>query len=65
MNADTTKQPDAIAVIRGLWVTPLSFERWVERFESLGWNRHRPASHSRRHLTNRRETDRQNHHQQP
>jgi alpha/beta hydrolase family protein len=28
-------------------------------------NRHRPASHSQRYLTNRRGTDRQNHRQQP
>lgn len=34
------------------------------RFESLGWNRRRPASHSQRHLTTRRETDHQNHRQQ-
>ena len=32
MNADTTKQPDTIGLIRGLRVTPLSLERWVKRF---------------------------------
>jgi hypothetical protein len=44
MNAATTKQPGMIVLIRGLWVTPLGFERWVKRFESPGWDRHRPAS---------------------
>ena len=63
--ADTTRQPSTIGLIRGLWVIPLSFERWVKRFENLGQFRDRPASHSQRHLTNRGETDRQNHRQQP
>jgi hypothetical protein len=60
MNADTSKRRDTIGLlIRGLRVTPLSFERWAKRFESLGWNRHRPASHSQRHLKpERRQTTR-------
>jgi hypothetical protein len=65
MNAATTKQPGTIVLIRGLWVTSLGFERWVKRFESPGWDRHRPASTQSATPHKPKETDRQNHRQQP
>ena len=52
MNADTTGSgaPDTIVLIHGLWMTALSWEHWVERYEARGYNVHRPelARHGRR-----------------
>jgi alpha-beta hydrolase superfamily lysophospholipase len=36
MNANTAK-PDTIVLIHGLWMTPLSWEHWVERYSSRGF----------------------------
>src|SRR3712207_7048404 len=29
--------PDTILLIHGLWMTPRSWERWIERYESRGY----------------------------
>jgi pimeloyl-ACP methyl ester carboxylesterase len=29
--------PDTIVLIHGLWMTPLSWEKWIERFEARGY----------------------------
>jgi pimeloyl-ACP methyl ester carboxylesterase len=29
--------PDTVVLIHGLWMTPLSWQPWVERFENVGW----------------------------
>src|ERR687885_126343 len=35
--------PDTIVLIHGLWVTPRSWEHWVERYEGRGYNVLAPA----------------------
>ena len=35
--------PDTIVLIHGLWMTPRSWERWVERYESRGYRVLTPA----------------------
>jgi hypothetical protein len=35
--------PDTIVLIHGLWVTPRSWEKWVERYESRGYRVLAPA----------------------
>jgi len=42
MNAEQTA-PDTIVLIHGLWMTPLSWERWIERFSSRGFRVLAPA----------------------
>jgi pimeloyl-ACP methyl ester carboxylesterase len=32
-----TAQPDTIVLIHGLWMTPLSWEHWIERYENAGY----------------------------
>ncbi len=32
----TTSPADTIVLIHGLWMTPLSWEHWIERFEAAG-----------------------------
>jgi pimeloyl-ACP methyl ester carboxylesterase len=39
---DTTS-PDTIVLIHGLWMTPRSWEKWVERYEGLGYRVLAPA----------------------
>ena len=29
--------PDTIVLVHGFWVTPLSWEKWVERYEGKGY----------------------------
>jgi pimeloyl-ACP methyl ester carboxylesterase len=29
--------PDTIVLVHGFWVTPLSWEKWVERYEDRGY----------------------------
>ena len=29
--------PDTIVLIHGLWMTPRSWEKWVERYEGRGY----------------------------
>src|SRR3712207_2784704 len=33
----TTSTPQTIVLIHGLWMTPRSWERWIERYESRGY----------------------------
>src|SRR5215212_11779828 len=35
--------PDTIVLIHGLWVTPRSWEKWVERYEDRGYRVLAPA----------------------
>ena len=31
-----TSTPDTIVLVHGFWVTPRSWEHWIERYESKG-----------------------------
>src|SRR4028119_1702587 len=35
--------PDTIVLVHGFWVTPLSWEKWVERYEAKGYRVIAPA----------------------
>ena len=35
-DAPNTAGPDTIVLVHGFWVTPLSWEKWVERYEAKG-----------------------------
>jgi hypothetical protein len=35
-NPATTDNPDTIVLVHGFWVTPRSWEKWVERYENRG-----------------------------
>ncbi len=37
MNRPDTPAPDTVVLIHGLWMTALSWEHWVERYESRGF----------------------------
>jgi pimeloyl-ACP methyl ester carboxylesterase len=40
MSAENTPDsgaPDTIVLVHGFWVTPLSWEKWVERYEERGY----------------------------
>jgi pimeloyl-ACP methyl ester carboxylesterase len=36
-NTTATTAPDTIVLVHGFWVTPRSWEKWVERYESRGY----------------------------
>ena len=36
-NAPGQSTPDTIVLVHGFWVTPLSWEKWVERYEARGY----------------------------
>jgi NAD(P)-dependent dehydrogenase (short-subunit alcohol dehydrogenase family) len=36
-NTSTPAAPDTIVLIHGLWVTPRSWEKWLERYEGRGY----------------------------
>jgi pimeloyl-ACP methyl ester carboxylesterase len=36
-NSPTPAAPDTIVLIHGLWVTPRSWEKWVEHYEGRGY----------------------------
>ena len=36
-NATGRSAPDTIVLVHGFWVTPLSWEKWVERYEGRGY----------------------------
>ena len=36
-NAPAPSAPDTIVLVHGFWVTPLSWEKWVERYEGRGY----------------------------
>jgi len=40
---DATNTPDTIVLVHGFWVTPRSWEKWVERYESKGYRVLTPA----------------------
>ncbi len=42
-NTPTPATPDTIVLIHGLWVTPRSWEKWVERYEGRGYRVLAPA----------------------
>src|SRR3712207_7083999 len=42
-NTPTPAVPDTIVLIHGLWVTPRSWEKWVERYEGRGYRVLAPA----------------------
>jgi pimeloyl-ACP methyl ester carboxylesterase len=39
----STPQPNTIVLIHGLWMTPLSWEHWIDRYERAGYNVLAPA----------------------
>ena len=43
MNGDASTSPGTIVLIHGLWMTPLSWEHWVERFRARGFEVLAPA----------------------
>src|SRR3712207_9262751 len=43
MNRYTENSPNTIVLIHGLWVTPRSWEKWVERYEDRGYHVLAPA----------------------
>jgi alpha-beta hydrolase superfamily lysophospholipase len=43
MCADQSAGPDTIVLIHGLWMTPLSWEHWIERFKARGYKVLAPA----------------------
>ncbi|MBV9165213.1 MAG: alpha/beta hydrolase, partial [Solirubrobacterales bacterium] len=43
MSADEIATPHTIVLIHGLWMTPLSWEHWVERYRSRGYEVLAPA----------------------
>jgi pimeloyl-ACP methyl ester carboxylesterase len=42
-NAPDPTTPDTIVLIHGLWMTPRSWEKWVERYEGKGYRVLAPA----------------------
>ena len=42
-NTPTPAAPDTIVLIHGLWVTPRSWEHWIERYEGRGYRVLAPA----------------------
>ena len=36
-NTPNGAAPDTIVLVHGFWVTPLSWEKWVERYEAKGY----------------------------
>ena len=36
-NASDHSAPDTVVLVHGFWVTPLSWEKWVERYEASGY----------------------------
>ena len=43
MTRSAENSPDTIVLIHGLWVTPRSWEKWVERYEDRGYHVLAPA----------------------
>ena len=42
-NTPTPAAPDTIVLVHGLWVTPRSWEKWVEHYEGRGYRVLTPA----------------------
>jgi alpha-beta hydrolase superfamily lysophospholipase len=43
MTTDSANTPDTIVLIHGLWMTPRSWEHWVDRYQSRGYRVLAPA----------------------
>ena len=43
MATDGANAPDTIVLIHGLWLTPLSWEKWIDHYKSKGYNVLAPA----------------------
>jgi pimeloyl-ACP methyl ester carboxylesterase len=43
MTSDSRLAPDTIVLVHGLWMTPLSWERWIERYGARGYRVLAPA----------------------
>ncbi len=43
MSAGQSTAPDTVVLIHGLWMTPLSWERWIGRFKRRGFRVLAPA----------------------
>jgi pimeloyl-ACP methyl ester carboxylesterase len=43
METDAATAPDTIVLVHGLWLTPLSWEKWADRYRSKGYNVLTPA----------------------
>jgi alpha-beta hydrolase superfamily lysophospholipase len=43
MAADTSTAPDTIVLVHGLWLTPLSWENWIDHYEGKGYKVIAPA----------------------
>src|SRR5438874_5399645 len=43
MATDATNAPETIVLVHGLWLTPLSWEKWIEHYEGKGYNVIAPA----------------------
>ena len=43
MTAENTAAPDTIVLIHGLWVTPRSWQHWIEHYENKGYRVLAPA----------------------
>ena len=39
----STQSPDTIVLIHGLWMTPLSWEKWIDRYQNAGYTVIAPA----------------------
>jgi pimeloyl-ACP methyl ester carboxylesterase len=39
----STQAPDTIVLIHGLWMSPLSWENWIDRYQNAGYNVIAPA----------------------
>jgi pimeloyl-ACP methyl ester carboxylesterase len=42
-NTPDAAAPDTIVLVHGFWMTPRSWEKWVERYESSGYRVLAPA----------------------
>jgi len=43
MATDGANAPDTIVLVHGLWLTPLSWEKWIDHYKSKGYNVLAPA----------------------
>ena len=43
MATDGANAPDTIVLVHGLWLTPLSWEKWIDHYKSKGYNVIAPA----------------------
>ena len=43
MLADANRMPDTIVLVHGLWVTPRSWENWIDRYQAAGYRVLAPA----------------------